>query len=51
MPLLPVSKTGPVMQFAFRTVHFDATGIRHQRLKDSARVFAGAIGTERKAHG
>lgn len=29
---------GPVMQFAFRTVHFDATGIRHQRLNESARV-------------
>ncbi len=49
--LLCAFGTGPVMQFAFRTVHFDATGIRHQRLKDSARVFAGAIGTERKAHG
>ncbi len=33
--------TGPVMQFAFKTVRFDATGIRHQRLKDSARVFMG----------
>lgn len=30
--------TGPVMQTAFRTVHFDATGVRHQRLKDSIRV-------------
>ena len=30
---------GPVMQFAFRTVRFDATGIRHQRLRDSLRVF------------
>ena len=30
---------GPIMQFAFRTVRFDATGIRHQRLKDSVRVF------------
>lgn len=29
---------GPVMQLAFATVHFDATGIRHQRLKDSVRV-------------
>ena len=26
---------GPVMQLAFTTVHFDATGIRHQRLQDS----------------
>ena len=31
--------TGPIMQFAFHTVRFDATGIRHQRLRDSARVF------------
>ena len=29
---------GPVMQFAFRTVGFDATKIRHQRLKESAKV-------------
>ena len=29
---------GPIMQFAFRTVHFDATGIRHQNLRDSLRV-------------
>ena len=27
--------TGPIMQFAFRTVRFDATGVRHQRLRDS----------------
>ena len=32
--------TGPIMQLAFRTVHFDATGVRHQRLTDSIRVFA-----------
>ena len=30
---------GPVMQLAFATVHFDAAGVRHQKLKDSARVF------------
>ena len=30
--------TGPIMQTAFRTVHFDATGIKHQRLKESMRV-------------
>ena len=30
---------GPVMQLAFATVRFDATGVRHQRLKDSAKVF------------
>ena len=33
--------TGPVMQLAFRTVRFDATSIRHQNLRDSARVFCG----------
>ena len=32
---------GPIMQAAFRTVHFDATGIRHQRLRDSLAVFCG----------
>ena len=31
--------TGPLMQMAFRSVRFDATGIKHQRLTDSARVF------------
>lgn len=25
---------GPIMQLAFRTVHFDATGIRHQNIRD-----------------
>ena len=30
--------TGPIMQIVFRTVRFDATVIRHQRLKDSIRV-------------
>ena len=30
---------GPVMQLAFATVRFDATGIRHQRLLDSWKVF------------
>lgn len=29
---------GPIMQFAFRTVRFDATGIRHQGLKESVKV-------------
>ena len=29
---------GPIMQFAFWTVHFDATHVRHQRLRDSLRV-------------
>lgn len=31
--------TGPIMQMAFRSVRFDATGIKHQRITDSARVF------------
>lgn len=30
---------GPIMQFAFTTVRFDATGIRHQNLAQSFRVF------------
>ena len=34
---------GPVMQLAFATVRFDATGVRHQRLQDSARVFMSRI--------
>ena len=29
---------GPIMQLAFRTVRFDATAIRHQRLRDAFRV-------------
>ena len=28
---------GPIMQFAFHTVHFDATQVRHQNLRDSFR--------------
>jgi len=38
--------TGPVMQLAFRTVRFDATGIRHQRLTDSVKVFAAWTGRQ-----
>lgn len=34
---------GPIMQFAFRTVHFNATEVRHQRLSDSAKVFTGKV--------
>ena len=30
---------GPIMQFAFHTVRFDATAIRHQHLLESLRVF------------
>lgn len=40
--------TGPIMQLAFTTVRFDATGVRHQRLSDSAKVFF--HGAFRKAH-
>ncbi|MBR1584369.1 MAG: hypothetical protein IJ662_02380 [Clostridia bacterium] len=36
--LLCAFGAGPVMQGAFKTVHFDATAVRHQRLKDSLRV-------------
>lgn len=34
---------GPIMQLAFRTVRFDATAIRHQRLSESVRVFVSAV--------
>ena len=37
--LLCAFGAGPVMQLAFRTVRFDATAIRHQRLRDSIKVF------------
>ena len=30
--------TGPIMQMAFRSVHFDATGVHHQKLKESMKV-------------
>ena len=33
--------TGPIMQMAFRTVHFNATEVRHQRLRDTIRVICG----------
>lgn len=33
--------SGPIMQFAFYTVRFDATKIHHQQLMASARVFLG----------
>ena len=35
--------SGPIMQFAFRTVRFDATQVQHQRLNEAAKVFAGAF--------
>ena len=31
--------TGPIMQFAFRTVRFDATAVHHQHIPDTLRVF------------
>ncbi|WP_242832987.1 YczE/YyaS/YitT family protein [Butyrivibrio sp. LC3010] len=31
--------TGPIMQMAFKTVHFDATHVHHQHLGESAKVF------------
>ena len=37
--------TGPVMQMAFRTVHFYATSVRHQRLKDTVRAVRRSDGT------
>lgn len=30
--------SGPIMQFAFYTMHFDATGIKHQNLRESLKV-------------
>lgn len=33
--------SGPIMQAAFMSVKFDATGIRHQKIHESIRVFAG----------
>lgn len=35
--------TGPVMQLSFRSVHFDATGIRHQNLRESFHVIRGRL--------
>ena len=32
--------TGPIMQFAFTSVKFDATSVHHQHLADSVKVFA-----------
>lgn len=31
--------SGPIMQFAFKTVRFDATRINHQRLREFVKVF------------
>ena len=40
--------SGPVMQLAFRTVCFDATAVRHQRLRDSLKVFIHSLKTGSK---
>lgn len=40
--------TGPIMQFAFQSVHFDATTIRHQPLQESLRVMMAAFAVSRK---
>ena len=45
--LLCAFGAGPVMQFAFHTVRFDATGIRHQRLRESAKVLFGTKTNEK----
>ncbi|MCQ2554298.1 MAG: hypothetical protein MJ171_01430 [Clostridia bacterium] len=33
--------SGPIMQFAFHTAKFDATGIKHQNMRESLRVITG----------
>lgn len=38
---------GPVMQAAFRMVHFDPTAVKHQNLAESLRVIIGKKGGER----
>ncbi|MCR4897044.1 MAG: hypothetical protein K5891_09745 [Lachnospiraceae bacterium] len=40
--------TGPIMQLAFKSVGFDATGVHHQHLADSFRVFCGQKGHFRR---
>lgn len=39
--LVNVFCCGPIMQLAFTTMHFDATGLHHQRLKESWAVLTG----------
>ena len=34
---------GPIMQLAFKTFHFDATGIKHESIYESCAVFAGSL--------
>ena len=38
---------GPIMQLAFKSFHFDATGIKHESIIESASIFAGSL----KRHG
>ncbi len=38
--LISAFATGPIMQMAFRSVKFDATGVHHQNLADSFRVLS-----------
>ncbi len=42
---------GPVMQMAFTSVRFDATGVRHQRLGESLRILFGTEKREGKTRG
>lgn len=39
--------SGPIMQLSFQSVRFDATTVRHQRLRDSLRVVLGVLGGSR----
>ena len=39
--------SGPIMQLAFQTVHFDATAVHHQPLHVSLKIFARAFRGER----
>ena len=45
--LLCAFGAGPIMQLAFRSVRFDATAIRHQRLRDTLRVLLGRAAPEK----
>jgi uncharacterized membrane protein YczE len=45
--LLCAFGAGPIMQLAFRSVQFDATAIRHQRLRDTLRVLLGRAAPEK----
>ena len=44
LTLLCALCSGPILQFAFRTMRFDATAVRHQTLAETFRVFrSGAV--------